>query len=122
MSETASVALSQLSPTTGNALLMAVEAIVYFAVLAGLFRARHRVGIGAFFCALGVMHFLETYLASVVYVPLPFGIVASPGSTVLFSGKLMLLLLVYIREDAVVVRQPIYGLLRATCSFSPLRH
>src|SRR5580692_6989274 len=31
--------------------------------------------------------------------------------TVLFTGKLMLLLLVYIREDAVVVRQPIYGLL-----------
>jgi diguanylate cyclase (GGDEF)-like protein len=37
--------------------------------------------------------------------------VASPGSTVLFTGKLMLLLLVYILEDAVVVRQPIYGLL-----------
>ena len=111
MSEAASVALFQLSPTTGNALLMVAEAIVYFAVLAGLFRARHRLGIGAFFCALGVMHFLETYLASVMYVPLPFGIVASPGSTVLFSGKLMLLLLVYIREDAVVVRQPIYGLL-----------
>ncbi len=111
MSEAASAALFQLSPTTGNALLMAAEAIVYFAVLAGLFRARHRLGIGAFFCALGVMHFLETYLASVLYVPLPFGIVASPGSTVLFTGKLMLLLLVYIREDAVVVRQPIYGLL-----------
>ncbi len=111
MSEAASVALFQLSPTAGDALLMAAEAIVYFVVLAGLFRARHRLGIGAFFCALGVMHFLETYLASVMYVPLPFGIVASPGSTVLFSGKLMLLLLVYIREDAVVVRQPIYGLL-----------
>ena len=69
------------------------------------------MGIGTFFCALGVMHFLETYLASILYVPLPFGIVASPGSTVLFTGKLMLLLLVYIREDAVVVRQPIYGLL-----------
>jgi diguanylate cyclase (GGDEF)-like protein len=74
-------------------------------------RARHRIGIGTFFCALGVMHFLETYLASILYVPLPFGIIASPGSTVLFTGKLMLLLLVYIREDAVVVRQPIYGLM-----------
>jgi hypothetical protein len=72
---------------------------------------RAHIGIGAFFCALGVMHFLETYLASVAYVALPFGIVASPGSTVLFTGKLMLLLLVYIHEDAVVVRQPIYGLL-----------
>ena len=32
------------------------------------------------------MHFLETYLASIVYVVLPFGIVASPGSTVLFTA------------------------------------
>jgi diguanylate cyclase (GGDEF)-like protein len=57
------------------------------------------------------MHFLETYLASIFYVALPLGVVTSPGSTVLFTGKLMLLLLLYIREDAVVVRQPIYGLL-----------
>ena len=57
------------------------------------------------------MHFLETYLASILYVTLPLGIVTSPGSTVLFTGKLMMLLLLYIREDAVVVRQPIYGLL-----------
>jgi hypothetical protein len=98
-------------PEIKNALLLAADAVVYFAVLAALFRARGRLGIGAFFCALGVMHFLETYLASSFYVALPLGIVASPGSTVLFTGKLMLLLLVYIREDAVVVRQPIYGLL-----------
>jgi diguanylate cyclase (GGDEF)-like protein len=102
------------SATTVNALLLGADAVLYFTVLAGLFRARHRLGIGAFFCALGVMHFLETYLASILYVTLPFGIVASPGSTVLFTGKLMLLLLVYIREDAVVVRQPIYGLLIGT--------
>lgn len=56
-------------------------------------------------------HFLETYLASILYVSLPFDIVSSPGSTVLFTGKLMMLMLLYIREDAVVVRQPIYGLL-----------
>ncbi|MGA7790094.1 MAG: GGDEF domain-containing protein [Xanthobacteraceae bacterium] len=99
------------SRASGNALLLTADAVIYFAVLAGLFRARHRLGIGAFFCALGVMHFLETYLASILYVTLPFGIVASPGSTVLFTGKLVLLLLVYIREDARVVRQPIYGLL-----------
>jgi diguanylate cyclase (GGDEF)-like protein len=57
------------------------------------------------------MHFLETYLASIFYVSLPFGVITSPGSTVLFTGKLMLLLLLYMREDAQVVRQPIYGLL-----------
>ncbi|MBX9840841.1 MAG: GGDEF domain-containing protein [Xanthobacteraceae bacterium] len=98
-------------PELYNLALLAGDALVYFAVLAGLFRLRHRLGIGAFFCALGVMHFIETYLASIFYIALPAGIVTSPGSSVLFTGKLMLLLLVYIREDAKVVRQPIYGLL-----------
>jgi diguanylate cyclase (GGDEF)-like protein len=94
-----------------NLLLLAADALIYFVVLAALFRARGWLGIGTFFCALGVMHFLETYLASRYYVALPAGIGASPGSTVLFTGKLLLLLVVYIREDAVTVRQPIYGLL-----------
>lgn len=35
----------------------------------------------------------------------------SPGSSVLFSGKLMMILLLYVKEDAAVVRAPIYGLL-----------
>jgi diguanylate cyclase (GGDEF)-like protein len=95
----------------GNVLLLVGDALLYFAALATLLRARVRIGLGAFFCALGVMHFLETYLASIFYISLPFGIVTSPGSTVLFTGKLMMLLLLYIREDAKVVRQPIYGLL-----------
>ncbi len=94
-----------------NALLLVADALIYFTALGALLRARARIGLGAFFCALGVMHFLETYLAGVLYVTLPFGIVTSPGSSVLFTGKLMMLLLLYIREDAVVVRQPIYGLL-----------
>jgi diguanylate cyclase (GGDEF)-like protein len=98
-------------PELDNVLLLAGDAVLYFTALAALLRARTRIGLGAFFCALGVMHFLETYLASIFYVALPFGIVTSPGSTVLFTGKLMMLLLLYIREDAVVVRQPIYGLL-----------
>jgi diguanylate cyclase (GGDEF)-like protein len=88
-----------------------LEAIVYFAAMSALFRMRERFGIGIFFCALGTMHFLETYLASVLYVTVPGGFVLSPGSIVLFSGKLVMLLLVYIREDAATVRQPIYGLL-----------
>ena len=103
--------VDKLTTELNNVFLLIGVAVLYFAALAALLRARRRIGLGAFFCTLGVMHFLETYLASTIYVPLPFGIVASPGSTVLFTGKLMMLLLLYIREDAVVVRQPIYGLL-----------
>ncbi|MBO0343637.1 GGDEF domain-containing protein [Roseibium sp. CAU 1637] len=95
---------------TTNALLLLAQAAVYFTVMMSLLRARKVIGIGVFMCALGVMHFLETYLASVFYIQLPFGIV-SPGSTILFSGKLLMILLLYIREDAMVARQPIYGLL-----------
>mgnify|MGYP005806625149 CR=1 FL=1 len=93
-----------------NSFLLLAEAVVYFSVMVTLFRFRNRIGLGVFVCALGVMHFLESYLASVFYVALPFGMV-SPGSAVLFSGKLVMLLLLYIKEDAATVRQPIYGLL-----------
>ena len=92
-----------------NSFLLLAEAVLYFGVMVTLFHFRGRIGLGVFVCALGVMHFLETYLASVFYVALPFGMV-SPGSAVLFSGKLVMLLL-YIKEDAATVRQPIYGLL-----------
>lgn len=93
-----------------NVLLLLAEAVFYFGVMVALFRLRDRIGLGVFVCALGAMHFLETYLAAVFYVALPFGIV-SPGSSVLFSGKLAMLLLLYMKEDAATVRQPIYGLL-----------
>jgi len=93
-----------------NSLLLLCEAFFYFAAMAILFRLRGTIGIGVFMCAVGVMHFLETYLASAFYVELPFGMV-SPGSAVMFSGKLAMLLLLYMKEDAKVVRQPIYGLL-----------
>lgn len=93
-----------------NGLLLLAEAVLYFGVMVTLFRFRKRTGLGVFVCALGVMHFLETYLASVFYVALPFGLV-SPGSAVMFSGKLVMLLLLYMKEDAATVRQPIYGLL-----------
>ncbi|SHL45190.1 GGDEF domain-containing protein [Roseibium suaedae] len=95
---------------SSNVFLLVVQATLYFTVMMSLLRARKAIGIGVFMCALGVMHFLETYLASVFYIQLPFGII-SPGSTVMFSGKLLMILLLYIREDAAVVRQPIYGLL-----------
>jgi diguanylate cyclase (GGDEF)-like protein len=94
-------------------LLLLAEVVVYFTALAALFRARRVLGIGAFICALGAFHFFETYLAATLYVRVPFDIVLSPGSSVLFVGKLFMLLLLYIREDAVAVRQPIYGLLLA---------
>lgn len=97
--------------SVADGVVLLLELLIYFCVMAGLFRLRHRLGIGVFVCALGAMHFLETYLAAILYIQLFPGLIISPGSNVLFAGKLVLLLLVYIREDARTVRQPIYGLL-----------
>ncbi|WP_338662070.1 hypothetical protein VQH23_17800 [Pararoseomonas sp. SCSIO 73927] len=94
---------------SGAALLL-LQAVLYFGTMAALFRARGALGTGVFVCALGVMHFLETYLAAVFFIRLPFGLI-SPGSVVLFSGKLAMVLLLYVKEDAEAVRQPVYGLL-----------
>ncbi len=93
-----------------NIVLFLCEGLVYVVIMLALLHLRHRLGIGVFIAALGVMHFIETYLAAVFYVQLPFGVI-SPGSAVLFSGKLLMILLLYVKEDAAMVRQPIYGLL-----------
>ena len=91
--------------------LLICELLVYAAGMLLLFRLRRRMGLGLFFTALGSLHFLETYLAANLYVQLMPGISLSPGSVILFSGKFFFVLLLYIREDALVARQPIYGLL-----------
>ncbi|MGV3552827.1 diguanylate cyclase [Rhizobium sp.] len=93
-----------------NMIVLALEATVYFLFLITLLHWRHRIGIGVFITVLGTMHFLETYLANVFYVPVP-GATISPGSAVFFTGKLLMVLLLYVKEDAPTVRQLIYGLL-----------
>ncbi len=91
-------------------IILLVQAFIYFAVMGFTFRLRRKIGLGVFFCLLGTMHFLETYLAATFFIKLPFGLI-SPGSTVMFTGKLAFFLLLYIKEDAEAMRQPIYGLL-----------
>lgn len=93
-----------------NLIVLALEATVYFLFLITLLHWRHRIGIGVFITVLGTMHFLETYLASAFYVSVPMGTI-SPGSSVFFAGKLLMVLLLYVKEDAPTVRQLIYGLL-----------
>lgn len=91
-------------------IIILAQVTVYYGVMLTLFRLRRILGIGTFFCALCALTFAETYLAIGVFVS--FGpIVYTPGSVLFFAGKLPLLLLAYIREDAETVRQPIYGLL-----------
>lgn len=97
--------------TAINPLLLAVEMLVYLGTMLGLFGIRRIVGLGALFCAMGVTHVMAVYLSLTFYLLMPFGLDISPGSLVLFSGLLSVLLLVYLREGESAAWQPVYGLL-----------
>ncbi|MGU3495542.1 GGDEF domain-containing protein [Xanthobacteraceae bacterium A53D] len=94
-----------------NFLVIAAQMAVYFGAMLALFRSRRLLGIGAFFCALAATQFLETLLAASFYLKMPFDLAFSPGSAILLSGKLAMVLLTYIREDAGTARQPLYGMM-----------
>ncbi|MBE9605247.1 GGDEF domain-containing protein [Acetobacteraceae bacterium H6797] len=102
--------MSTVSTLSWQAGLLSLELCAYLGLLLLLFRMREFLGIGTFLCALGSLHFLETWLAATVFVSLPYGLALSPGSVVLFTGKLMMILMVYIVQDAGSARQAVYGL------------
>src|SRR5207249_5209233 len=100
--------------------LFGIEIFVTSAFLLGLFRLRHKLGLVPFYMALAGLQQLQTLLALTVYVQIVPGIAISPGSTVLFTGMLFTILLVYIREDASEARRLIYGLVAANLTVAIL--
>ncbi|MFG1425458.1 GGDEF domain-containing protein [Roseixanthobacter glucoisosaccharinicivorans] len=97
-----------------NIALLLVEMAVYGSLMLGLFRARFQIGLGPFFCAIGAIHVFAVYLAMCVFLTLPFGLSASPGSVVFYTGTLSLLLMTHMVEGPDVARQPVLGLLLGT--------
>lgn len=95
----------------GSLSLIAAEMVLYFSAMLALFSARRVIGLATFFCALAATQFLETQFAIGLYLKLPFGLALTPGAAALFSGKLALLLLVFVREGGPLARQPLYGML-----------
>jgi len=85
-----------------------------------LFRIRSTMGIGLLFAALGLFQFMQVFLSSTVYVAITDNIIVSPGSTVLFTGSLFAILIIYIKEDATETRKIIYALLAANIVMSIL--
>src|ERR1044071_1582074 len=100
--------------------LFGIEILVTSAFLLGLFRLRRKIGLVPLYMALAGLQQLQTLLALTVYVEIVPGITISPGSTVLFTGMLFTILLVYIREDASEARKLIYGLLAANLTVATL--
>ena len=101
-------------------LLFGVEILTTSVFLLGLFRLRQKLGLVPFYMALGALQQLQAILALTVYLEVMPGIVISPGSSVLLTGVLFTILLVYIREDAPEARKLIYGLLTANVTVAIL--
>src|SRR5262249_53109110 len=101
-------------------ILIGLEILLTSGFLLGLFRLRPKLGLVPFYMVLGGLQQLQTLLALTVYLEVAPGIAISPGSTVLFTGMLFTILLVYIREDASEARKLIYGLLAANLTVAIL--
>lgn len=99
---------------------MAVAASLAAATLLALFRARHVIGLAPTYTTVGVYYYLATLLAGTTFVQVTPSLLMSPGSVALFPACLMIVLLVYIREDAMEARTMIYGLLAANVTASLL--
>ncbi len=97
---------------------MIVESFLLGACLYLLLRLRPWLGITPLFVFIGSLQFLQVVLAMSVYIEVLPGLLISPGSTVLFTGTILGVLLVYIDDDAEGARKFIYSLLIANVLLS----
>lgn len=89
--------------------LLGAEALVVLVLVLFLFRLRPAFGLAPLYVCLGVFQVLQT-MTSTVFVEVGRGLLVSPGSAILFTMSLCVVLLVYIREDALETRKLIYAL------------
>jgi diguanylate cyclase (GGDEF)-like protein len=90
-------------------ILLGAEALVVLALVLFLFRLRPTFGLAPLYVCLGVFQVLQT-MTSAVFVEVGPGLLVSPGSAILFTMSLCVVLMVYIREDALETRKLIYAL------------
>src|SRR5947207_1834938 len=91
--------------------LMFGEGLVVSVVLLLLFRLRRILGLAPIYITVAIFYQLANLTAASVYIKISSDLMLSPGSVVLFPAILIVVLYVYIREDALETRTLIYGLL-----------
>ena len=81
--------------------LIAVNVIVALLLLL-LFRLRTIFGLSLLFVTLGIFQYLQVFLTSTLLIEIAPNMVVS-GSFVLFTSSVFTILLIYIKEDALLV-------------------
>jgi diguanylate cyclase (GGDEF)-like protein len=92
------------------ATLLAQLFVVSAAVVAAL-ALRRQLGLTTVYLVIGALQALQTVAAATLRVPLTSTITVNPGSVIMFPGTLLVILLVYVLEDASETKRIIYGLL-----------
>ncbi len=94
------------------------ESMVLGATLYLLLRLRPWLGNVPLYVTVGSFQFIQVVLAMSVYIEVASGVLISPGSSVLFTGTIISVLLVYILDDADGARRFIYSLFIANIILS----
>ena len=102
-------------------LILILQCVVVGTLLLSLFKARSIFGLSLLFTTLGVFQYMQVFLVNALYFEIAPGIIVSSGSTVLFTGSLFAILLVYIKEDTLEARKLIYAILAANIILSILQ-
>lgn len=90
--------------------LLLVETVVIAGLMLALYELRHRLGLAVLYVGLGSFQFLQVVASIGLYVEIAPGVHVSPGSVVLFSADVFVVLLLYAYEHIREARQVIYGL------------
>src|SRR5687767_14200714 len=93
--------------------LLLLEALIVASLLLTLFRLRGVFGLVPLYTTVAILYQMANLLAATVYVQVTPEVMVSPGSVVLFPSILLVVLIIYIREDAQEARKLIYALLGA---------
>lgn len=106
--------------TMGQIFLLGIEGLAVSCLLLSLFRLRNYLDLSPLYITIGLFQHIQVMLVVSVYVPIGPNISVSPGSAVLFTASLFVVLLIYIREDASEARKLIYGILVSNLALAGL--
>jgi len=93
--------------------VLLAQGLLISALMLLLFWLRKVMGIGMLFAALGLFQFMQVFLSSSLYVNITDSIIVSPGSSLLFTATIFSILIIYIKEDAIVTRKVVYAVVTA---------
>lgn len=93
--------------------LILSQLVVVGLVVLGLYGLRQRLGLMLLFIFIGSTQWVQSWLATSVYVEVFDRFLISPGSAVLFPSSLAVILLIYLEEDIPTTRRLIYGVVLA---------